>query len=112
MALANARLHRRERVQAEERRVANLALLRSMQIHDRLTKVAFGGERQQGIAQAVYELTGRRAAIEDLFWKLGVTSRVQLARMAAEQGSLIGDGNIPSLGSSRLICASWRGRRT
>jgi hypothetical protein len=50
--------------------------------------------------------------LRHIFWKLGVTSRVQLARMAAEQGSLIGDGNIPSLGSSRLICASWRGRRT
>ncbi len=34
------------------------------------------------------------------------------SRMAAEQGSLIGDGNIPSLGSSRLMCASWRVRRT
>jgi hypothetical protein len=70
VALANARLHRWERVQAEERRIANLALLRSMQIHDRLTKVAFGGERQQGIAQAVYELTGRPAAIEDPFGNL------------------------------------------
>ena len=48
MAVANARLHRREQVQAEELRIANLALLRSIQIHDRLTKVAFGGERQQG----------------------------------------------------------------
>jgi DNA-binding CsgD family transcriptional regulator len=50
--------------------------------------------------------------LRHIFWKLGVTSRVQLARMAAEQGSLIGDGNKPSLGSSRLICASWRDRRT
>ena len=50
--------------------------------------------------------------LRHIFWKLGVTSRVQLARTAAEQGSLIGDGNIPSLGSSRLICASWRDRRT
>ncbi len=41
--------------------------------------------------------------LRHIFWKLGVTSRVQLARMAAEQGSLIGDANIPSLGSSRLI---------
>jgi DNA-binding CsgD family transcriptional regulator len=49
--------------------------------------------------------------LRHIFWRLGVTSRAQLARMAAEQGSLIGDRNIPSLGSSRLICASWRGRR-
>jgi DNA-binding CsgD family transcriptional regulator len=49
--------------------------------------------------------------LRHIFWRLGVTSRAQLARMAAEQGSLIGDRNIPSSGSSRLICASWRGRR-
>ena len=35
--------------------------------------------------------------LRHIFWRLGVTSRVQPARMAAEQGSLIGDGNIPSL---------------
>jgi hypothetical protein len=60
VALANARLHRREREQAEELlRIANLVLQRSMEIHDRLTKVALGGEGQQGIVQAVYELTER-----------------------------------------------------
>ena len=70
VALANARLHSREREQAEERRLANLALVRSMEIHDRLTKVALGGEGQAGIAQAVYELTERPAAIEDRFGNL------------------------------------------
>src|SRR5580693_2100088 len=69
-ALANVRLHLREREQAEELRVANLALRRSMEIHDRLTKVALGGEGQQGIARAVYELTDRPAAIEDRFGNL------------------------------------------
>jgi sugar diacid utilization regulator len=67
VALANARLHLQQREQAEELRVANLALQRSMEIHDRLTKVALGGEGQQGIARAVYELTDRPAAIEDQF---------------------------------------------
>jgi sugar diacid utilization regulator len=67
LALANARLHSREREQAEELHLANLALLRSMEIHDRLTKVALDGEGQAGIAQAVYELTDRPAAIEDRF---------------------------------------------
>jgi len=33
--------------------------------------------------------------LRHIFWKLGVTSPVQLARMAAEQGSLIGDGPGP-----------------
>ena len=70
VALANARLHSREREQAEEVRLANFALVRSMEIHDRLTKVALGGEGQAGIAQAVYELTDRPAAIEDRFGNL------------------------------------------
>jgi sugar diacid utilization regulator len=69
-ALANARLHSRERKQAEELRVANQALQRSMEIHDRLTKVALGGEGQQGIVEALYELTERAAAIEDRFGNL------------------------------------------
>ena len=70
VALANARLHSREREQTEELRLTNLALVRSMKIHDRLTKVALGGEGQAGIAQAVYELTDRPAAIEDRFGNL------------------------------------------
>jgi sugar diacid utilization regulator len=70
VALANARLHSREREQAEELRIANLMLQRSMEIHGRLTKVALGGEGQQGIVQAVYELTERPAAIEDRFGNL------------------------------------------
>ena len=70
VALANARLHSREREQAGELRLANLALVRSMEIHDRLTKVALEGEGQAGIAQAVYELTDRPAAIEDRFGNL------------------------------------------
>jgi len=70
VALANAGLHAREREQAEELRVANLALQRSMEIHDRLTRVALGGEGQQGIVEAIYELTERTAAIEDRFGNL------------------------------------------
>ena len=70
VALANARLHSREREQAEELRLANLALVSSMEIHDRLTKVAFGEEGEAGIAQAVYELTDRPTAIEDRFGNL------------------------------------------
>ena len=70
VALANARLHAREREQAEQLRAANLALRRTMEIHDRLTQVALAGEGQDGIAQAVYELTGYPAAIEDRFGNL------------------------------------------
>ena len=66
-ALANAHLHGREREQARELGAANLALRRSMSIHDRLTRVALSGEGQDGIAQAVDELTGCPVAIEDRF---------------------------------------------
>jgi len=69
-ALANAGLHRREREQAAALQEANLALRRSMEIHDRLTRPALGRAGQDGIAQAVYELTDRAAAIEDRFGNL------------------------------------------
>jgi sugar diacid utilization regulator len=70
VALGNARLHAREREQAEQLRVTNLALRRTMEIHDTLTRVALEGRGQEGIAQAVYELTGYPAAIEDRFGNL------------------------------------------
>jgi DNA-binding PucR family transcriptional regulator len=72
VALANARLHARERATAEELREANAALADSVRtlerktaIHDRLTRVAAAGLGQEGIAQAVHELTGHSAAVED-----------------------------------------------
>ena len=67
VALASARLHARERAQAAELRAANLALRRSMEIHDRLTQVALRGEGEEGIAKAVHELTEHPAGIEDSF---------------------------------------------
>ncbi|HEY2262505.1 MAG TPA: hypothetical protein VGI96_07765, partial [Streptosporangiaceae bacterium] len=70
VALANAHLHHREREQAGELQVVNLALRRGMEIHDRLTRVALADDGQEGIASAVYELTDRSAAIEDRFGNL------------------------------------------
>jgi sugar diacid utilization regulator len=70
VALANARLHAREREQADLLRVANLTLRRTMEIHDRLTRAALEGQGQEGIAQAVHELTGYPVAIEDGFGNL------------------------------------------
>lgn len=71
-ALANARLHAQERATAGELAKANStlgatvhALRRSMEIHERLTKVAMSGEGQEGIARAVHELTGYPVAVED-----------------------------------------------
>jgi sugar diacid utilization regulator len=93
VALANARLHARERASiererqtcareratADKLRAANLALeqamaelarssaavQRSLDIHNRLTAASCAGEGQAGIARAVHELTGLPVAIED-----------------------------------------------
>jgi hypothetical protein len=70
VVLANARLHHRERERAAELLASHRALLRSVEIHDRLTRVAAGGEGQQGIARAVHELTDLPAAVEDRFGNL------------------------------------------
>jgi sugar diacid utilization regulator len=70
VALANARLHVIERHTADELWTANVALRRSMEIHQRLTEVAVRGEGQDGIARAVHQLTGYPVAVEDRYGNL------------------------------------------
>jgi DNA-binding PucR family transcriptional regulator len=70
VALASVRLLTREREQAAELRAANLTLARNMEAHQTLTRVAMAGGGQDGIALAVYQLTGRAVAIEDRFGNL------------------------------------------
>jgi hypothetical protein len=77
VALANARLHTQQRRQATELIDINqqlaetvAALERSTAIHDGLTRVAFAGEGQEGIAEAVHKLTGFAVAIEDRYGNL------------------------------------------
>lgn len=77
VALANARLHAREREIAEALRVANtgiersmVALQRNLDIHGRLTQVAVAGEGLVGIARALHELTAHPVAIEDRYGNL------------------------------------------
>ncbi|HUB69597.1 MAG TPA: helix-turn-helix domain-containing protein [Acidimicrobiales bacterium] len=65
VALANAVLLSRERGQWQSLRVAYSALERSVAIHQRLTRVAAQREGQQGIADAVHDLSGCATAIED-----------------------------------------------
>jgi sugar diacid utilization regulator len=72
IALANARMHVRERAIASELRAANTELAttvvrieRSTAIHERLTRVAVVGEGEAGIAKALHELTGYPVAVED-----------------------------------------------
>ncbi len=67
VALADARARLAQRSLVTELRAANVALRRSMEIHDRLAQVAMRGGGQEGIARAVCELTGRLAGIEDTF---------------------------------------------
>jgi len=77
VAVSNARLHARERATAAELAATNDALAetvtslqRSMDIHQRLTRVAVSGEGQPGIAKALHELTGMPVAIEDRYGNL------------------------------------------
>jgi DNA-binding PucR family transcriptional regulator len=70
VALTNARLLARERAQAERLRAANLALTQSMAIHERFTRVALTGGGQEGIAQALHDLTGYAVAVEDRYGNL------------------------------------------
>jgi sugar diacid utilization regulator len=72
VALANAHAHARQRETAAELAAANAQLERtvaelelSIAIHARLTEVAASAVGQQGIADAVHELTGRSVAVED-----------------------------------------------
>lgn len=76
-ALANARLHTKERNTAAELRAANAtladtvrALEHTTQIHDRFTRVAVADEGREGIATALHELTGYSIAIEDKYGNL------------------------------------------
>jgi sugar diacid utilization regulator len=77
VAVSNARLHASERAISAELAEANTALAdtvaslrRSMDIHERLTRVAVCGEGQPGIARALHELTGMPVAIEDRYGNL------------------------------------------
>jgi sugar diacid utilization regulator/DNA-binding CsgD family transcriptional regulator len=64
-ALESAADHVSEQAAAAELRAANQVLRRRTEIHDRLTQVALRGEGYEGLATAVYALTGHAAAVED-----------------------------------------------
>ncbi|MGQ0623334.1 MAG: PucR family transcriptional regulator [Sporichthyaceae bacterium] len=76
-SLANADLHREETSQAAALAAANdrlaatvAALERTLGIHEALARVSAAGTGEAGIADAVYELTGRGVAVEDAFGNL------------------------------------------
>jgi len=114
VALANARLHAKERATAEELRGANAAqaetvaaLEQTTQIHDRFTRVAVAGEGQEGIARALHELTGYPVAVEDRYGNLrawagpnrpdpypkeALARREQMLRRALREGRPIREG--------------------
>jgi DNA-binding PucR family transcriptional regulator len=113
IALANARLHARERSVTADLRSANgaladtvAALELSTAIHVRLTGVAGGGEGQEGIAIAVHELTGYPVAVEDRYGNLRAwagpgrpdpypkddpTARTDLLALVAQAGKPVRD---------------------
>ena len=115
IAIANARVHARERAKAAKLRTANgklqntiTALERSTAIHERLTLVSMSGEGQNGIARAVHDLTSLPVAIEDRYgnlraWagpmqpdpypKLDPGEREQLMKRALGSGTPIRDGD-------------------
>jgi DNA-binding PucR family transcriptional regulator len=72
ITLANARLHARHLVVAEDLRSANVSLARSVAvlerktaIHDSLTRASVAGGGREAIARAIHELTGYPVAVED-----------------------------------------------
>ena len=114
VAVSNARLHAKERATAAELATTNAALAetvaslrRSMDIHERLTRVAVSGEGQPGIARALHELTGMPVAIEDRYGNLSAwagpgqpspypkesfAKREQLLRRLMQAGRPVRDG--------------------
>ena len=114
VAVSNARLHAKERATAAELAATNAALAetvaslrRSMDIHERLTRVAVSGEGQPGIARALHELTGMPVAIEDRYGNLSAwagpgqpspypkesfAKREQLLRRLMQAGRPVRDG--------------------
>jgi DNA-binding PucR family transcriptional regulator len=114
VAVSNARLHQAERAATAELASTNSALQetvaslrRSMQIHQRLTAVAVSGEGQQGVADAVHDLTGMPVAIEDRYGNLRawagpgqpdpypkepLARREQLLRRLTREGRPVRDG--------------------
>ena len=65
VSLVNARLYARERTRGEELAAAYRSLESTIDIRDRVTNAALRNPGREGIAQAVYELTGFDVVIED-----------------------------------------------
>lgn len=115
VAVSNARLHAKECATSAELADTNAALAdtvsslqRSMQIHERLTRVAVSGDGQQGIADALHKLTGMPVAVEDRYGNLtawagsgqpdpypkeSFATREQLMRRLMRAGKPVRDGH-------------------
>jgi DNA-binding PucR family transcriptional regulator len=70
VALANDRVHAKERAANVALAETVRALQQTTRIHDRFTRVAVAGEGREGIARAVHELTGYPVAVEDRYGNL------------------------------------------
>jgi sugar diacid utilization regulator len=117
IALANSRLYAHQRAQADELQSTLTALEHSMATHDRLTEVAIRGEGEQGIAEALHELTGWPVAIEDAHgsvraWAGPGLGPPYVKRSAAAQAELVrraaGAGRPVAVGDQLVAVASPR----
>ena len=115
VALANARLHTLERERAQQLRVANVALRRTMEVHDTLTRVALEGRGQDGIAQAVHDLTGYPVAIEDRFGNLRAWACRAARKLTPRTAQIAGTGccaarwQRPARSGTGSDCSRWPG---
>lgn len=123
-SLANADLHRQERVQAAAAAAASTRLAatvadleRTVLVHEVLARVSAEGAGEAGIAAAVHDLTGRAVAVEDRFGNLRAwagpdrpdpypkphrRARDELIRRAQREGRpLAADGRLVALAQPR-----------
>lgn len=98
IALANARLHAAHKASNDALTETVATLRHTTAIHDRFTQVALDSGGHQGVVDALYELTGLPAAIEDRTGQVVAAAgpgggRVRTAEFSAQRDTLI-DGAV------------------
>ncbi len=101
IALSNARLHANNHAANEMLTDSIATLRRKTAIHDRFTKVSLAGDGHQGVVDALFELTGLPASIED--------RRGQVLASAAPEGAHVSRATFSSRRESVLHSATRSG---
>lgn len=94
IALANARLHVAHAAANDALVQTVSALQRTTAIHDRFTRVAVDLAGHQGVVDALYELTGLAAAVEDGAGQVVATAGPEGVRVS---GATFGDGRAEAI---------------